>query len=525
MTMSTSRMQQASPPWTDSGTVRYAVITVFVIGILLRLSHYLGNRSLWLDEAKVALNVRDHSLAELLYSLDHRVLAPYGFLSVEKLFTALFGHTEYALRLFPLIASVLALFLFYRLSTRVSGKVPALIGLALLSVSNWSIFYSAEVKQYSSDAAIALLLYLLAHAALEQWTPRRVLALALAGCVAVWFSHPAAFVLGAIGLVFGARFLAQQDWARVVQVATLSGAWLASFLAILFITPAGDADLLDHMQSAIWNAYFMPLPPRPGWLLNAFFDMLRHPAGFALNGIAAFLLIMGVHALWRNNRIWLALLVLPLLLALAASALRMYPFTGRLLLFAAPALLLLIATGVESLRKSLWRTHRAAWVTLILLLFLHPTLGAVRTAFAPTPYEREDMKTVLQYIQQQRRVGDHLYVYYGAEEAFRFYAPRYDLTGHPVRFGKLPRSVADYLDDALAPSGTDRVWVVFSHVADRIGVNERALLLYLLDTVGTRLDAREAKGASVYLYDLPAEGIRALRQELLHERQLVQDSG
>ena len=67
------------------------------------------------------------------------------------------------------------------------------------------------------------------------------------------------------------------------------------------------------------------------------------------------------------------------------------------------------------------------------------------------------------------------------------------------------------------------MWVVFSHVADRIGVNERALLIYLLDTVGTRLDVREAKGASVYLYDLPAEGIRALRQELLHERQLAQE--
>jgi len=523
MTMSTIRTQQASPPWTDGRTFRYAVIAVFAIGILLRLSHYLGNRSLWLDEARVALNVRDQSLVELLYSLDYRVLAPYGFLSVEELFTTLLGHTEYALRLFPLIAGVLTLFLFYRLSARISGKIPALIGLALLSVSTWSIFYAAEAKQYSSDATIALLLYLLAHAALERWTPRRALVLALAGFVAVWFSHPSAFVLGAIGLAFGTRFLAQKDWFRVLQVAAMSVIWLASFLAILSITPAGDADLLDHMQSVIWGEYFMPLPPRPGWLLNAFFDMLRHPAGFMFNGIAAFLFIMGVHAFWRNNRIWLALLVLPLLFALAASALRMYPFTGRLLLFAAPALLLLIATGAESLRQPLWKTHRAAWLALVALLILHPALGVARATFAPAPYEREDMKTVLQHVQQQRRADDRFYVYYGAEEAFRFYAPRYDLAAATTHFGKLPRSISDYLDDALAPHNAGRVWVVFSHVADRIGVNERALLIYLLDTVGTRLDVREAKGASVYLYDLPAEGIRALRQELLHERQLAQE--
>lgn len=513
-------------PRTDIHLFRYLLFGVFAIGVGLRLNHYLGNRSLWLDEAMVALNLRDRSFSELLQPLDYDVLAPYGFLCIEKLAAELLGYTEYALRLYPLIAGVAALFLFYRLANKVIGKAAALVGLALFALSNWPIYYAAEVKQYSSDAMFALLLLLAAASPLEHWRRQRLLPLALLGFAAIWFSHPSVFVLTGIGLTFGLLHLSRKDWPRLRQTAAMSALWLLGFGISLIITPVGTSNVVDHMQEIHWGSYFMPWPPRPGWLLDSIFEVFRQPVGFPLNGLALFLFLVGAYSLWTRNRPWLSLLVAPILAALAASSLHLYPFTGRLLLFIVPGVLIVLAEGIEFLRGALWRSRRRfAWAALVGLLALHPAIRAFNVAAEPAPYEREDMKGVLEYIRQHSLPGDHIYVYYGAERAFRYYASLYKLDGHTTVFGKLPRSPDDFLADAVNHQTGGRTWLVFTHVLDRIGLDERRFLTYFFDSAGSRLDVREAKGASAYLYDLPPEGMESVR--LLQQKRLVNhaDSG
>ena len=63
---------------------------------------YLSNNSLWLDEAALARNVIDRAPLELLGPLDYAQVAPPGFLLTEKFVVLLLGHSEWALRLFPL---------------------------------------------------------------------------------------------------------------------------------------------------------------------------------------------------------------------------------------------------------------------------------------------------------------------------------------------------------------------------------------------------------------------------------------
>ena len=76
----------------------------------------LHNRSLWADEAVLALNIVNRSYWELLQPLDYEQGAPVGFLLVEKLAIGVFGNNEYALRLFPLLSGIISLFLFYILA-------------------------------------------------------------------------------------------------------------------------------------------------------------------------------------------------------------------------------------------------------------------------------------------------------------------------------------------------------------------------------------------------------------------------
>jgi uncharacterized membrane protein len=81
--------------------------------------------------------------------------------------TTVFGANELALRAFPLICSIFALFLLWRVATRLLPAATIPLAIAPLAIAPFAlapplIFFAAEAKQYSSDIAIAIGLLLLA---------------------------------------------------------------------------------------------------------------------------------------------------------------------------------------------------------------------------------------------------------------------------------------------------------------------------------------------------------------------------
>ena len=170
-------------------------------GFILRLRQYLTNRSLWLDEAMLTNNILGRDFAGLLQPLSDNQGAPLGFLLLQKSITLTLGDSEFALRLIPFVAGIAALAAMFTLARKVASPFAGMVALALLAFSPALIYYASEVKQYSSDVAIALVLSLLylKHTQTEI-EPKNAALLGLAGTVAIWFSHPALFVLGGIGL-------------------------------------------------------------------------------------------------------------------------------------------------------------------------------------------------------------------------------------------------------------------------------------------------------------------------------------
>src|SRR5207244_11449950 len=84
--------------------------------------------------------------------------------------------------------------------------------------------------------------------------------LAAAGAAAVWFSHPAVFVLGGIGTALLAEALFTRNQLRFVAAALVGWCWLTSFglCYLLCLRHLGGTQyLLDY-----WNGHFLPLPPR-----------------------------------------------------------------------------------------------------------------------------------------------------------------------------------------------------------------------------------------------------------------------
>ncbi|MEL6867349.1 MAG: hypothetical protein AAFP19_23185 [Bacteroidota bacterium] len=126
------------------------------IGVFLRVYPYLYNRSLWFDEAMLANNIVEQSFSQLLEPLEYGQIAPLGFLYLEKCAYLLLGHSAYSLRLFPLLAGLLSLFLFYQLALHFFNPLMARLALAFLVFCDPHIYYSIEVKQYIFDVLAAL---------------------------------------------------------------------------------------------------------------------------------------------------------------------------------------------------------------------------------------------------------------------------------------------------------------------------------------------------------------------------------
>lgn len=92
-------------------------------GIVARFSQYIHDRSLWFDEATLALKITNHSLIEFFnpasmisegYMVKYQI-APLGFVMLVKWLVQLLGSHEYVLRFIPQAAGIASLFLFFKL--------------------------------------------------------------------------------------------------------------------------------------------------------------------------------------------------------------------------------------------------------------------------------------------------------------------------------------------------------------------------------------------------------------------------
>src|SRR5580700_3089560 len=184
-------------------------VAIFLIGATFRLSQYIADRSLWLDEAKLALNIINRSFSGLAQPLDYDQGAPLGFLFVQKLLTVLLGNADYVLRIFPLICGLFSFWAIYALAKRIFVERAAIIAAVILfAFSDRLIYYSSEAKQYSTDVFICLLLLQVIARTLDR-NPfnQDFVLLAASGTAALGFSHPALFILAGGGCTLGTHFI------------------------------------------------------------------------------------------------------------------------------------------------------------------------------------------------------------------------------------------------------------------------------------------------------------------------------
>jgi hypothetical protein len=528
----------ALPALTDRAVVALLALAVLV-GLVFRLTQYLADRALWLDESLLALNIVGRGFGELIGHLSFDQAAPTAFLLVEKTATVLFGSSEFALRLVPLLCGLASVPLFAILARSLLRPVASVVATLLFAAAAGPVYYASEVKQYSGDLAAALILLLLAPSLLRpRLTHRRALGVAAGGAVAILTSHPSVFVAGGVSLVVALAWIVRRErpdpW-----VAAAVASWLCASGVIIGLGLRGAAHL-ETLAGGGSGIYVHPLASgeRLEWLrslVGSFNRLLGFSSAAALRPVfwgIVILALAGLVTLAIRRPLQAGYLAGPFALMTIASIAHKYPIFDRTLLFLVPVAAILVAEGAASLpalisHRGIRRGVAAVLAAGVLLL---PTIKAVQHLVHPRG--REEIRTALKHLRSQWRPGDTLYVSYQTQFAMRYYlecgcfAPA-EVTGDRLgwRFeeppldnslgvalrtrrpffvvgGKIGSDYAKYARD-LERLKRPRVWLLYSHVTT---VPERSYLEHALrarlDRRGRLLDAFSAPGTILYLYDL-----------------------
>lgn len=490
------------------------------IGVLVRLTQYLSNRSLWFDEVALGLNLLDRSYLELLTALDHNQAAPPLFLWIEKFAVDTLGSHEYVLRLFPLLGGLLSLGLFYKFTQQFAQGWVRPIAILLFSVQGYIAYFASETKPYSWDVAIALLLFM-ALASMDTTKPslRNLFTTGLLGICSIWLSFPSIFVMAGVE---GANLLKLQPWKTswkslqdfLLHRLLLYSAWGLSFcglyLGVIRKTLSGTG-LADS-----WTGRYPDSLLDISWLFDSFGRFFYRPLGFPgpTDGIAIVGFITGCILLYHTAKLRLLYLISPFAITLCAAFLHKYPFRERLVLFLTPFALILLSEGIIFWLARWKKKPRILGVISLIMaitLIFIPLGRGLHATIEPNSLHFDHVRPTIEYIDTHWQSGDKLYVLPGAQLQFEFYNRRFEIPAPAIVLSQLKNigiwkvSEAD-LEQHYQELSTlktqelrnkNRVWILLARKRPQ---SEEAIVKQL-NRLGTLIERKQYPGAMVGLYD------------------------
>jgi hypothetical protein len=432
-------------------------------------------RSLWLDENWVAASTRADLRDLPLVSSS----TPLGWTFLLRLVP----HADpEALRLLPLAfgaAAVVAAWWLGRELDMGRWAPPLLSGSVLLAPA---MLVRDDLKQYTADAFVAVLLLGLVAAADRTESTRAVVIVGAAALAASPISHaplllaPPAF----LGLLVAA-VVRRRRWLPIVIVGAATGAVLLAWFAAVAARTQNDALRL------YWQPFYLPTDRGLQGLLSTVHQRIEEVVGMTGVGSSAVALALagaGCAVLWRRGRIAAALLV-PLAVAeqVVLGAASRWPFLDeRTSTYLLVLVVCLFAVAAAEVVGAVAQRTTVALGTLaavgLSLAYLVGVRGFVRGDTLP----RQDVEGQLEVVDGRFHRGDVILANMLAGYGIAYYG---DVGWHPVRsnvvaVGWAPRwestsivvagdSQLPAIEAALAeaesrvaPDG--RVWLIRSHI-------------------------------------------------------------
>ena len=402
----------------------YILKAIILVAIIQSTFLYLYCRSLWLDEAMLSLNIINRTYSELASPLSHNQIAPILFLWIEKTFAWFFDYSEYGLRLFPLFCYWLNIILFYRLLKKIFTSNIILISLfSLFCFNYWLLLYGTNVKQYITDVSVMIIAitFIINYERLDK---KNALFLAIFGVLCIFLSSITPILLVTITLIYliGTEAKIRNNAEHLLlPIVFWSIAFIFYYIQFVHANPV-KTYMVNYWTSA--NS-FLPSPLN----IPLFTDFLIHKSKIILVSLygyryfGLFLPIILFAGLWElkktKNYKMLFLFVAPLTIHLILSALKLYPFDLRMLLYTVPVLLLVTGHGLV-LTKNVISKKISFGNKKSILLFIPITFFTFLLIIG-IPLKDEEIKGNLSYLEENIRDGDNLFITPYAVPAYKYY--------------------------------------------------------------------------------------------------------
>jgi hypothetical protein len=346
---------------------------------------------------------------------------------------------------------------------------------------------------------------------LEAPSGRRLAVAAVVGTIGLFFSHPAVFVLAGVGIAVLIVQLRENSPEKIGGLICVGAIWAAAFAVnyIEFLRPMTQSKAHPFLvQYWVDRDAFMPLKPWRAvpWIFNRLWFICQDPGAMWISypGAALAVILIGVAAVWRRRNVMLLLAPIPV--ALAAAATKQYPFGDRLVLYLVPAMLVLLAAGIEMLWKA---TPRGIAGIILLAMVFFPSLSRA-TGYLFKPPGREETLQAYQWVARHWQPGDTLYLSHYAEVSYLYYKGRAGFATVPAAKQVLVQPDHDQdpaLTDLKRLAGRGRVWLVFVHTLNSYSEDEEAPARVAMNEIGRQIPqgTHLEPGAEVFLYDCPAK--------------------
>lgn len=388
---------------------KLGIAIIVILGFIFRLRFLLIGRSFWGDEVKLALIVQQQGLIDLLGPLPFNQSAPFGYLAMVEMLSRILGFSEVSLRLTSFLAGIaIPIAGFFLLQKVYQSRLSILFGVIIFSFLDTFIYYSSELKQYSTDILISIFIVYLFFELKDRkfsinFKESLSLSILLSLCfvssaTAVFYIVPFTIVI-LIKSIHLERKHSKYAQIKVKHLPLLIGFILNSIsIAIIYFSL--------HSSSASNNYFYEYWTARGGFfelnklsisLISENFEKIIDgfaiaqstiSKGFGILTPVVFFLALTALAYYLVNKKYNALVIIfaPIALTIAAATLGIYPFAERLILFLSPVIIIALLTGLE--RSCSWAFtsfyYKCVFAFLSAIIFLQPTLHTLSEFSTPT---------------------------------------------------------------------------------------------------------------------------------------------
>jgi hypothetical protein len=474
------------------------------VGLLLATIQLTLNRSLWLDEAYLALNIIQKSSSELLVPMFYGQVAPILYLQIEKLISSVLPNSELGLRLFPFVSYTISLFFFNKIvHIFFKNTHTRIFCLSVFVFSTTLIYYASEVKQYMSDVMTLLVSYYFTIKVYENEKNKYACVTAI-GIVSIFLSNIAPIVLFTQGI-----YLLHEHWrnkkSNIKSLLTMGFVWAFSFAGYYFTFLHNHPAKSFMLIYWSFNRAFMPLNPFDIAFYKAVFERMMTIFtaffGFLGTSILPILFLTGGIVLLKSKKVSLIILIfLPILLHWILSGFKMYPFENRLVLYLCPLLICAQAFGFEYIVSHFSQKFALKPYTIYALFI--PLLMGYSFHKNNLFSKNEALRKCLEHISQNRTDNAAVHVSYFTSFPF-FY---YQKTTFPqfkdnLFIGRFADTKALFEDDLKNLQG--KTWFLFANNLP----TDRTNMIYITDYYKSKnrilTKAMKTYGYTVYLLDMP----------------------